>query len=332
MSKAKENDTNRSVWVKFGLKVLLRVNKLTFCNSVHVFFWVVFLILIDRESSIRSCSQLSRFRWDGFQYQELLLQWRAGFRRVCTTSLPPSLQIWLSLEMNPHDPDPDGQQLVDPMSRKFSATHLDHLDHFEHVKAGHRFFSPSHVLGGNQIYMLYIIWDFDLKALDHCEHVNCELWIVNCGHRCFFNLAFSSFRSPPLSCFGSTFSKYGIYYKFQTNTLIIIRIFCCSKIVFLWCRPIFTMRLCSFQELPLGNLSFWSLFRLLFQKKVFFIVLECFNSKTFIFHFRYHALNSWSESTVILIPRKLSSKVRKGPRPTGTVQSSWLPETWERSY
>ena len=41
------------------------------------------------------------------------------------------------VEMNPHDPDPEGQ-LVDPMSRKFSATHLEALDHFEHVKAGHR--------------------------------------------------------------------------------------------------------------------------------------------------------------------------------------------------
>ena len=41
------------------------------------------------------------------------------------------------IKMNPHDPDPDGQ-LVDPMSRKFSATHLEPLDHFEHVKAGHR--------------------------------------------------------------------------------------------------------------------------------------------------------------------------------------------------
>ena len=105
-----------------------------------------------------------------------LLQWRAGHRRVCTRNHPPSslpacrFGSTSFAEMNPHDPDPEGQ-LVDPMSRKFSAPHLEALDHFEHVKA---------------------------------------------GHRCFFHLASSSFRSPSLSCLGSTFSKYGIS-QFQTN-------------------------------------------------------------------------------------------------------------------
>ena len=103
---------------------------------------------------------------------KILVQWRAGHRRVCTRDHPPPCRLGSTsfAEMNPHDPDPEGQ-LVDPMSRKFSAPHLEALDHFEHVKA---------------------------------------------GHRCFFNLASSSFRSPSLSCLGSTFSKYGIS-QFQTN-------------------------------------------------------------------------------------------------------------------
>ena len=56
-------------------------------------------IKINREPLISSSSELSRFRWDGRRVAssvKILLQWRAGHRRVCTLDHPPpSLQIGL---------------------------------------------------------------------------------------------------------------------------------------------------------------------------------------------------------------------------------------------
>ena len=202
-------------------------------------------------------------RW--FQYGELLLQWRAGFQRVCTTSLPLSLppcRFGFCSRWILRIPTLMASSSL-TQCRENSRRHILTISTTLSMWRPATGFSPPLMFWVVTKYICYILYGISISK----PSTTVSMWIVNCGHRCFFNLAFSSFRSPPLSRFGSTFSKYGIYYKFQTNTLIIIRIFCCSKIVFLWCRPIFTMRLCSFQELPLGNLSFWSLFKFFVPKK-----------------------------------------------------------------
>ena len=86
-------------------------------------------------------SPLIRFQW-GSGLDDMVVpvvkivgqQWSAA-TWTCTFA-----NLWRAcfcVPMHPHNDDPGGQ-LVDPMSRKFSATHLEPLDHFEHVKAGHR--------------------------------------------------------------------------------------------------------------------------------------------------------------------------------------------------